>query len=474
VKRGSSLNRLLDGLFRAPHDYRTSTNVFPDLDPVKLAKEFELEARGKKRAAGAEPTRGAGQLDDVESQIIEHVKSAQRNAHQILDDELQSYAQRLGSLHFQERVTAIKTAAPDCIVVFRAERSKGEKELRQACTDLLEHAEEHKDFRNLHRLKRPARVHSTAVTFLKWGFLVLLLAVECALNGSFLAKGNELGLVGGISEALAFAALNVGAALAAATLGTRLLSHRNYFLKFVGVLVISAWICFTALLNLALAHYREVAGTLTSEGGPAVIARLQEAPLDLADIQSWVLFGIGTLFAAAAFVDSVFLFDPYWGYGGVEKRLRKARKHYYDLHRSLVEELEEIYSDFSSKLGAIGRDLSARLGEYGRIIPARKGRVDLFRAHQGQLESAADTLLATYRKARGIAVEKPYRLERIQVSAGDVDPKEHEEIEKLVKDAQSVLLVQTEKLQAEFEQGMTEYDQIDAMIHNRKATDAAS
>ena len=55
---------------------------------------FELEARGKRRAATAEPSRGPGQLDDIENQIIEHVKAAQRNSHQILDNDLQSYAQR--------------------------------------------------------------------------------------------------------------------------------------------------------------------------------------------------------------------------------------------------------------------------------------------------------------------------------------------------------------------------------------------
>jgi hypothetical protein len=101
------------GLFRAPHDYRKTTNLFPDLDPGKVAKEFELEARGKQRASAGEPPRGRGKLDDIETRIIEHIRSAQRTAHQILDDELQSYADRLGRLQFQERVTAIKTMAPD-------------------------------------------------------------------------------------------------------------------------------------------------------------------------------------------------------------------------------------------------------------------------------------------------------------------------------------------------------------------------
>jgi hypothetical protein len=40
-----SLDRLLDGLLRAPHDYRVTPDAFPDLDPKKVAKELRLEER---------------------------------------------------------------------------------------------------------------------------------------------------------------------------------------------------------------------------------------------------------------------------------------------------------------------------------------------------------------------------------------------------------------------------------------------
>jgi hypothetical protein len=36
-----------------------------------------------------------------------------------------------------------------------------------------------------------------------------LLLVELIINGNFLAKGSQLGLLGGIIEAFAFAALNL-------------------------------------------------------------------------------------------------------------------------------------------------------------------------------------------------------------------------------------------------------------------------
>ena len=133
-----------------------------------------------------------------------------------------SYASRLASLDFQGRFTAIHQTVPDSIAEFKAEIAKGEDTLHAFRRELIENENEREDFRATHRLKRPARTHSAAIRFLKWGFLVLLLAVETGLNGSFLAKGSEGGRIGGMSEALAFAALNVGAAFAAAALGARL------------------------------------------------------------------------------------------------------------------------------------------------------------------------------------------------------------------------------------------------------------
>ena len=184
------------------------------------------------------------------------------------------------------------------------------------------------------------------------------------LNGSFLAVGSEQGLVGGIFAALAFAALNVGGAFMAAILGARLLTHRNALLKIVGALAVVTWVCFTFLLNLALAHYREVAGEFNTEAGRNVITRLQEAPLLLNDVQSWVLFGIGLLFAVAAFADSLLLFfDPYWGYDKPGKAAAKIEgRATRILKLILLTTSREIYSYFSQTLGKIGEDLSARLG----------------------------------------------------------------------------------------------------------------
>lgn len=306
---------------------------------------------------------------------------------------------------------------------------------------------------------------------MKWGFLLLLLVIESALNGSFLAVGSAQGLVGGTSVALAFSALNVGGAFAAATLGARLLVHRKVFLKLLGAVATAFWIAMTFALNLALAHYREVAGALANLPGQEVISRLRDAPFSLNDIESWVLFGIGILFAVAAFVDSLLLFDPYFGYGTVEKRLLKSRARYRHLKENLVDDLKDIYSDYSTKLSEISQDLSARLGEYDRIISAKKSKIEQFNAKQIQLEMAANSILSIYRSARGLPTGESYKLARINVSADNPSNTKRDEIERIINDAQGLLRTQAQILQQEFQEGLARYDQIDALVGDRRERD---
>ena len=73
-------------------------------------------------------------------------------------------------------------------------------------------------------------------------------------------------------------------------------------------------------LNLALAHYREVSGSLVPDAGREVLVRLRTMPLAITDLKSWLFFGLGLLCSLIAFADSFLIFDPYPGYGGLEKR----------------------------------------------------------------------------------------------------------------------------------------------------------
>lgn len=452
------------GLRRAPHDYRPSIEIFPDLNVDKLAAEFRLEEEAKARS-GSKAKQSDDFRDDIETRLVERVESEKKHAHEVLQDEMRTYDERLAALEISGRFSAIERAAPACIAEFKAEVATGRDQLYVLRRHLVENERELEHFRQEHGLRqRIARAHGSGLTFLKWSFLAFLWALESAFNGSFLAKGSEQGLVGGVSEAVGFATLNVGTAVLFAVFGARQLNHRSRWRRIIGAVSIPVWLALTFTLNLALAHYREVAGAMSAEAGQEVMRRLADSPFELHDINSWILFGVGLLFAVFAFIDGLFLVDPYPGYGALQKRVDTARRAYVDHKQALINLLRDISDSYGEQMDELSRDLSLRRSEYDAIITHRGRLVQLFESHQTQLERAGNSLLATYRHAKGVNSNKPFLLNRIKVAANAPDPKERNEIWETTEAAQKLLNQQNKQIHAEFESALAQYRQIDDFI----------
>src|SRR5215471_19019133 len=316
----SALARLLNGLKREQHDYRPSLEIFPALNIDKIAVDMALAAVAAERGARDEPASDSVACDDVESRIIERIEAEKHAAHGLLLDELRTYTERLTGLDFEGRFSAIRQAAPAAVSEFRAEAAQGRDELHGLRRHLSDLERESEAFRRRHDLNRTARWASGGNLTVKVGVLLALFVFEVFLNGFFLAKGNELGYLGGASEAVTFATLNIGVAFLIAVVGVREINHRNPLRKVFGFAALLVYVVLLVAINLALAHYREVSAALITDAGREVLSRLQTAPLDLTDFKSWLLFGIGALCSLIAFGDSFLIFDPYPGYGALEKR----------------------------------------------------------------------------------------------------------------------------------------------------------
>ena len=258
---------------------------------------------------------------------------------------------------------------------------------------------ERDEFRRRHKLKRTAHWASGGNLTVKVGILLAVFVFEVFLNGFFLAKGSELGYLGGAAEAFTFALLNIGVSFLIAVVGVRELNHRNWFRKLFGLFALLCFLVLAVLLNLALAHYREVSGSLVSDAGREVLLRLQTTPLAVTDVKSWLLFGLGVLCSLIAFGDSFLIFDPYPGYAPLEKRRAGAHDAYIRRKNDLIERLLEIRDEAIEILEEANRDLSIRRSEHDAILESRARLVRLFAAHQSHLDRAANALLSVYREA---------------------------------------------------------------------------
>ena len=60
------------------------------------------------------------------------------------------------------------------------------------------------------------------------------------------------------------------------------------------------------------------------------------------DIKSWLFFGIGMVWSTISLIDGIFYTDPFPGYAGLEKRVRKAHDDYIRRKQFLITDLQQI------------------------------------------------------------------------------------------------------------------------------------
>jgi hypothetical protein len=471
----SALARLVSGLKREQHDYRASLDIFPTLNVAKLAADLRPGKSGAERGAEEQPSCDSAALDDIENRIVEIVEAEKNSAHGVLLDELHVYKERLSGLDFEGRFATIRHAAPAAVSQFRAEAAQGRDELHSLRRRLRDVEAERDEFRRRHRLTRTARYAAGGNFTLKIGVLLLLFVFEIFLNGFFLAKGSELGYVGGAAEALTFALVNIGISFLVGAVALREINHRNYVRKLLGLIALAGYVVVIIGLNLTLAHYREVAGSLVSDAGQAVLVRLRTTPLAITDVKSWLFFAIGLLCSLVALGESYLLFDPYPGYGLLEKRRLGAYDAYIKRKNELIATLLEIRDEAIEILEEASRDLAIRRGEHDAILEGRARLTRLFEAHQQHLNRTANALLSTYREANmrnrttpappRFAV--PYALEKIPVDQEPQSKSAREDLRHALAESRDILIEQVRAIHDEFERAFASYHEIDDLVEEK-------
>ncbi len=466
-----SLERLRGVISRPAHTYRPSLETFPDLDTQRLSREMDLVKKGESRGGQNEPQSDSNTLDAVESEIIEHIGAAQKRAHDQLENHLAGFRQRLIDLDFDTQFSNIKSATMGGLSNLKQELQTGVDDLHGLRRDLTAAEKWHLSFRKKHRLERPAKKGTPRESFFRWAVIVVLVLAELVLNGELLSKGSELGLVGGIFEALIFAVLNIGLALMFGIFWIPFVNHRNWLLKLLGLIGLLAYFACIVGINLALAHYREVAGVLLEGAGEAVMQRLLQNPLGIEDFRSWLLFGLGVLFSLVAVLDGLTLHDTYPGYERVDKGLRAARDNYADMRRAAIEELGEVRKNYEELLATARADLGKQRVEHDAIVSHRSRMLSLFDDHQTQIEKAANVLLRDYRDAN---VDKrttpapahfgePYSLSRIAVTISKEGEWNSSDLKASIAQAQSEIDAIFVSLGKAFDTALEEYRKLDSI-----------
>lgn len=400
---------------------------FEPVDVGALRDELEPEIVGRQTGRQGLPLPDA-ERDPYERPITNPLDQKILDAGKMLEDRLRIADREQGGVSGDpvgELNAAIQSAESKFEMAAASSRQqiddrRLEAERRQ--TDLDRFRRDH----DLTRQEPHYPTHSKKILMV--GIAAILFVVESVANSAFLAKGNELGLVGALVVAFGISALNIVSAFAFFGPTSRYLQHVDQIrcaFAWVGMLI---YVLLALGVNLGVAHYREVSGNLIGEAGLEVVSRMVENPLQLRDAESWLLFLLGVLFSGIAFYEGRVFDDIYPGYGRRDRSMREARTEYLRALDDSRESLEEIREESIDKVQRIAHKARQGPEERRRLVGACRSWIAEFDAYAAQLQQVGETLIDEYRQANFLArqdniVPAAHRVPwKLQIPRIEVDP----------------------------------------------------
>lgn len=372
--------------------------VFPDVDTAAIADELRVGQRGAQRGVQNLPSTEDTGFDEVEQGIVARVESLRNEGLARCDENARVYAQRAARM---DGIGArIRGDCNTAVTNFQAEGERYANDLADSRKAVQDANFAFNQFRQDNRIDDAA--HEKPV-FLQWfAVSLLIVAAESALNGVFFAKAHEMGLAGGVGNALAISVVNVGLASLAGLL-TRNFNHVLPWRKVVGTLAFLAAAGLALCFNFVVAHFRDAmtAAAWDQAAGRAVeralAARLPES------IDAWLLALVGLLAAALAGWKSYGADHPYPGYGRVSRRTREARDTLNDRRDEAITALIGTRDDSNGKLAAAQQEIgdAARAREEWAALAGDR------EAFLQKCDRAADGLLTLYRNANRAGRDTP-------------------------------------------------------------------
>jgi hypothetical protein len=467
----TALSKLLKSFKTAQHDYKINTELFGSLDAVKVAKELDLEKVGSAKGSQNLPSQSSQIPDEIESQISERIDAARVKANEIAENQMQTYSDRISNLDFEGHFSELRQVGPLVINEIQTETQKSLNEMNVRRKKYLDIENEYKHFRATNGLEnRTAKLSSSAHNFVRILILALMIVVETVLNGSFLAKNNAAGILGGSLDAFTFAFINIGFSVLLTIFMIKQISRPGIIFKIIGLCGVAAWVCVVMIINLGLAHFRETSGAFLDGAGNQVVQRLIERPFNLEELKSWVLFGVGTLFAAITLADVITFSDIFPGYTRVQEKWDEEQDEYKAEFEDLLENITAIKDEYHDNLTKIGEDLTIRQQELDKIISGKNRLVALYNSNNEQLQRAADVLFSVYFESNKSQRTEPapkrydkhFKIKPLELSSGEnFSSKETKQIKKKIADAKNLLDGQISDVLAEVSQAISQLRNLD-------------
>ena len=367
-----------------------SLPVFPDVDTAVIADRLRVDQEGAQRGVQNLPLTEGTDFDQVEQKIVACVESIRKEGLARCDENARVYARR--AMGIDGIGTRIRMDCNTAEENFQAEVVRYSRDLEDSWKAVQDASIAFNQFRQNNRIDDAA--HEKPVVLQWFAVSLLIVAVESVLNGIFFSKAHEMGLIGGVGNALAISVVNVGLASLAGLL-TRNFNHILSWRKVVGTLAFLVAAGLALCFNFVVAHFRDA---MTAAAWDQAAGRAVERALAVRlpeSIDAWLLALLGLLAAALAGWKTYGADHPYPGYGRVSRKRKEMRDGFRDQQDEAITALTDKRDEFNGNLTEMQQEIddAARANREWAVLSGER------ESFLRQCDQVVGGLLTRYRDA---------------------------------------------------------------------------
>jgi hypothetical protein len=244
-------------------------------------------------------------------------------------------------------------------------------------------------------LKREASYPESAI--LHWSLVVLAVLIESGINAFFFAPADDLGLLGGLFQAMFISISNIGSAV---LIGMYVVPYKNHVdakKQFKAKIVTTLYILFIFLFNLGAAHYRTLLESDPANAKINTIPHLINDPFGI-NFEAWNLLIIGMIFVIVSIIKGYKSDDVYPGFGDAHRNLMDV-----SIHRGkrleAMKSINRIIDDYNRQAASTHQSAKQKIKIYKDSVFQSEEAVARFAKSVEAAENVLNNVLWEYRKA---------------------------------------------------------------------------
>jgi len=372
---------------------------FKTLDVKSISDDLAIADMAKSAAMEEMPESSSESnvFDTSEQSIINYFQDLVKETNQVVYDKFSAYE------------SILKKAGPTINKIKKLDIIKDKKEItydnesKQLRHELAlqkkvvdEREKDLFNFKEEHQIIRHDK--SSNHPFLHWVLIVLIILFESVLNANFFATGSDLGLLGGLIQAIVITFIN--AFLAYTTIlvvRQSFIVHNSGFIKYGYRFIVTAIVLFTVHFHFFVGHYRDALKIDAENAYYISIQNYIENLYSLIDFDSYILVILGIILFVIMLLDMYKIKDPYPGYGEVSNAYKEEAEIYEDMRLALLDSEVNKNKEMEEEITIAIREANRIYEEAEEVILLKERLEHKYQDHLKHIENTLNIMIARYR-----------------------------------------------------------------------------